>query len=364
MPDQTTPSSDSPPPPRTRETVHLFEDLTSDLLWPKLLRAPALALSPSRLALGIVAAFVLTILARVPTLWIEDPPRIFFSSSLNTEPSLNPLRAFESITDFLGNIFYAGYTHPWTTLIVGVPMIFILSLLGCIMSRTAAIEFAQGRIADRSDTTAFVLRRATHLGTAVFGPIVLSFILIGIIALGGFLLSVPVVDLLGGVLYSLGLVLGVIVFLTLVMQLLSVPLIVPSIACEGTDGFDAIQRSYAYIAGRPLRVLGYATILFVLGTLALGVFQLVMHGSIALTDWSMELLANDAGVRVLTSSEDLGATQPAAHNFIEFWRALFQLIFAGYAISYLYTASTMLYLVIRRVCDGQDLAEIWVDPTN
>ncbi len=363
MADQTTSSAPSSRPPRTREHVHIFEDLTSDLLWPKLLRAPALALGPSRLILGVVAAFLLSILSWVPTLWIETPPRIL-PTAMNSELSLHPIHAFHSLIDLLANIFRAGYAHPWTTVIVGIPMLFILSIIGCIMARSTAIEFSQGRIADRTDTTGFVLRRITHLATAVFAPIVLAVVLLGLISLGGFLVSVPVVDLLGGVLYSLALILGLIVTLTLLMQLLCMPLIVPSIACEGTDGFDAIQRSYAYLAGRPLRVFVYAAILFMLGSIALGVFQFVMLGSISLTDWGMGMLANDAGSRVLTGTGDLGATQPTANNFIEFWRSLFQLVFAGYAISYFYTASTMLYLVVRRVCDGQDLAEIWTDPVH
>ncbi len=341
----------------------MLTDLTSDLLWPKLLRAPALALNPTRMITGIVAAFLLTILTRIPALWIEQPTSIF-SPSQDTVPSLNPLHAFDRLADFLITIFSMAYAHPWTTLIVGIPMILVLAIFGCLISRSAAVEFAQGRIADHADTTGFVLRRIAQLATATLAPLALATLLIGLLALGGFLISAPVIDLLGSLLYALGLIIGLIVTLILVMQFLATPLIIPAIACEGTDGFDAIQRSYAYIAGRPLRVFVFAMILFILGTLALGVFQFIMTGSITLTNWSISLLANDAGARVLSGQGDLGATQPIAHNFIEFWRALFQLAFAGYTISFFYTASTMLYLVTRRVCDGQDISEIWSDPID
>lgn len=345
--------------PRTREPSVLLSDLTSDLLWTKLLRAPALALNPSRLIVGMVAAFIVTVLSWVPSLWLEATPRVL--PQTDDVASFNPIDAFDQFLGVLVNTLYAAHAHPWTTLIVGVPMLIVLSVLGCIIARSAAVEFAQGRISDSSTTSSFVLRRVSHLLTGTIGPLVFAALLIGIIALGGFLISAPIVNIIGAMLYSLGLILGLIVTLVLIMHLLALPLITPAIACEGTDGFDAVQRSYAYIAGRPLRALVFGAILFALGALAFSVFQFVVLGTIGLTDWTMQLLANDAGSRVLSGSGELGATQPIAHNIIEFWRSLLQLVFAGYVISYFYTASTMLYLVIRRVCDGQETTELWYD---
>jgi len=348
--------------PSTREPTVLLSDLTGDLLWPKLLRAPAMALSPSRLVIGMVTAFLVTVLSWIPSLWLEQTPHVLPSS--NDVAALNPIDAFDQFLGVLVKAHYAVTSQPWTSLIVGVPMLVVLSLFGCVIARSAAVEFAQGRICDPTTTSGFVLRRASHLLTATLGPLVFAGLLIGLISLGGFLISAPVVNIAGAVLYAIGLLLGVIVTLVLAMQLLAFPLIAPAVACEGSDGFDAVQRSYAYIIGHPLRVFVFAAILFSLGALAFGVFQLVLLGSIGLTDWCMQLLANDAGSRVLSGNGDLGATQPIAHNIIEFWRALFQLVFAGYVISYFYTASTMLYLVIRRVCDGQEISELWYDSAD
>ncbi|MCA9304462.1 MAG: hypothetical protein KC996_10100 [Phycisphaerales bacterium] len=345
--------------PSTREPSVLLSDLTGDLLWPKLLRAPAMALSPSRLMIGTVAAFVLTVLSWVPSLWLEHPPRVLPGSE--RAAALNPLDAFDRFLGVLVNAHAAVVTHPWTSLIVGIPMLIALSLFGCVIARSAAVEFSQGRLNDPSSTSAFVLRRASHLLTATLGPLVFAALLLGLIALGGFLISAPIVNIVGAILYALGLVLGVIVTLVLALHLLALPLIAPAVACEGADGFDAVQRSYAYIVGRPLRMFVFAAILFSLGSLSFALCQMLLSGSIGLTDWTMQLLANDAGARVLSGNGELGATQPIAHNIIEFWRALFQLVFAGYVISYFYTASTMLYLVIRRVCDGQEISELWYD---
>ena len=348
--------------PSTREPSVLLRDLTDDLLWPRLLRAPAMALTPSRLIIGTIAAFVITVLSWAPSLWLDQTPRVL--PGTQDVASINPIDAFGQFHGLLYNTLFAAHTHPWTTLIIGVPILAVLSVFGCMISRSAAVEFAQGRISDSASTNAFVFHRVSHLLTGTLGPLVFAALLLGLISLGGFLISAPVVDIVGALHYALGLGLGLIVTLVLAMHILALPLITPSIACEGTDGFDAVQRSYAYIVGRPLRALVFGAILFTLGAIAFSVFQFLVIGAIGLTDSTLQLLANDAGTLVLSGGGELGATQPMAHSIIEFWRSLLQLVFAGYVISYFYTASTMLYLVLRRVCDGQEITEIWYDPES
>ena len=76
---------------------------------------------------------------------------------------------------------------------------------------------------------------------------------------------------------------------------------------------------------------------------------------------SSGVLSNDAGSRVIGGEEDLGATAPTASAILGFWRGVLGLIVAGYAMSMVACMGTMIYLAMRRVCDGQDTTEIW-DP--
>jgi hypothetical protein len=45
---------------------------------------------------------------------------------------------------------------------------------------------------------------------------------------------------------------------------------------------------------------------------------------------------------------------------VGFWQGLIIMLVAAYIIAYLFSASTMIYLLMRRACDGQDIQEIWV----
>jgi magnesium-transporting ATPase (P-type) len=136
-------------------------------------------------------------------------------------------------------------------------------------------------------------------------------------------------------------------------------MIVPALAVEGTDAFDAIQRCYAYVIGRPLRYLTYLLILTLLGTFAAALFAMLARVSIEMTDWAAGFLANDATQRALTGEGDLGATKKWAHEFISYWRNFVEILIAGYIISLFFTSATLLYLAVRRICDGQGITEIW-----
>ncbi len=138
-------------------------------------------------------------------------------------------------------------------------------------------------------------------------------------------------------------------------------MLVPALMCEGTDAYDAVQRSYAYIIARPLRLLVHAAILLVLGAVSIGLFSGFAAGADALATSAAARLTSDAGVEVLIGAEDLDATQPMAHGIITAWRALRDLTVSGFAFSYFFAAGTVLYLVARRICDGQGITEVW-DP--
>ncbi len=357
-----------------REPTIMLADLTDELIWPRVLRAPALALSPNRLLSGCVGAFLLILIIRFYNLLSsgaqdptqsEDPSLMpksiamlgdrFISALLE----LDPLALSNASVDTAILIRNGIMHNPLVAILLGLPIIAVLTLVGGSISRSAAFEFAQGRFASRDETVNFTLRRARQFILAIAGPILFSAALFLIIALGGLLLSIPVVDVLGALLYIFGMCMGIIATLVLVLHVVAAPMIVPALSVEGTDAFDAIQRCYAYVVGRPLRYLTYVLILTVLGVFAAVLFAMIARVSIDMTDWAAGFLANDATDRALSGQGDLGATKNLAHQIINFWRNIVNLLIAGYIISLFFTSATIVYLAIRRICDGQGLTEIW-----
>ncbi|MDF1808714.1 MAG: hypothetical protein P1U42_03370 [Phycisphaerales bacterium] len=362
--------------PRVRQPKVLLSDLTSDLLWIRVLRAPALALAPSRLISGAICAFLLSLILQITVLLTASDTESLNGASSEIQSvgdrfGYSSMRLYESFRAFdpLGVVYSVGNSayairdtvieSPLISLLLGIPLIAVLASCGCAISRSAAIEFAQGRYASRDDTIGYSLQRIRQLVGAVIGPVIFCVCILLLIGLGGLLLSVPVLDVVGSILYAFGLALGILATIVLMLHVFALPLIVPALAVEGTDGFDAIQRSYAYVIGKPLRYLLYSSLFVLLGVVSIAVFTMLAQGSIEMTDWASSLFTNDAATRVLTGGGELGATKGTAHSIISIWRAVVELAIAGYVISFYFTSSTLLYLVIRRICDGQDMNEVW-----
>ncbi len=359
-----------------RQPTVMLSDLTSDLLWPRILRAPALALSPSRLLAGTICAFLLSFVVEIANKIVAGDGTAVTESgaeiqtlgerfSMSISGIGTSIRAMDPIglTQSIGNTAFAIRSSviesPIISLVLGLPLIAILAVVGGAISRSTAIEFAKGQYASSDDTLGFALRRTRQFVGAVVGPIIACVLIFLLIAIGGLLLSVPVLDVVGSILYAVGLVLGILATVVLMLHILALPMIVPALAVEGTDAFDAIQRSYAYVIGKPLRYLLYCLILTLIGVLSIGVFTMVAQGAIEMTHWAASLFASDSTARVLTGEGELGATKGIAHNIIGIWHTIIELGITGYAISLFFTSSTLLYLVVRRTCDGQDVNEVW-----
>ncbi len=350
-----------------------LEDLTGGLVWPILVRAPAMALSPSRLILGAIGCFLLALWSSVYTLIFEnDPSSIRLSARdlvydiLTGVLAIDPSAVLETVLANIGlAIFWIG-EQPLKAAVLILPSILIASVSVHAIARSAAIEHATGRQTDTVDALSQALRSVRQIALGSLGPIVPIGICALLILVIGFTLGIPILDLLGGLLYGIALVLAFLAVIIATLTIVCLPMTVSAFAIEGTDGFDAIQRSFAYAASRPLRYAFYVLLGLALMSICLSIGAAITGGAISLADSLASTATNDAGRRLLATtpeSGDLGATAPAARSVVEFWRALLMLALSGYALSLIACLSSMLYLAMRRICDGQDTAEIW-DPAD
>lgn len=354
--------------PTVREPRVLLHDLTGELLWTRALRTPGLALRPGRVLLGMGAVFLASLVDKLAA-GVTGRPSI--AETLTSALSMSLAGAADavgslSVPGLVGAVAMLALMpgqllvdRPWETLLVGLPVVAVFALFGGAISRGAAVQFAAARITEWPENVGVSGSKLGWSLAGLLGPLALAGLLVGVVVLGGFTLGVPVVNILGGLLYAVALGLSLLALLIMVMHALALPMIVPALMCEGTDAFDAVQRCYAYVIARPLRLLVHAGILLLLGAVSIAVFSEVAQGSIRLTDWAASRLNSDAGVRVLEGGPDLEATQPAAHGIIAGWRGLVAVVVAGFAFSYFFTAGTVLYLIARRICDGQGVGDIW-----
>ena len=400
------------PEPIAREPRVMLGDLTSGLLWPALLRATPLSLRTGRLTLGLGAWVLILLLGNLNTLW-SDQPAFIDALIAMLDRSLGLMGASAVALDAEGFLLGAVTlgdmpralveAYPVSTFALGLPMLAVWVRLGGAIARSAAEEFCVDRVTPWNEAMRFSLRKWPALIAAVLAPLAVVAVLALVVAVLGLLFAVPVVHLLPALLYPLFLLLGALAVIITILWVIGQPMLVPGVACEGTDAFDAVQRAFAYVLARPVRLALYASILVVQGVIVFGLASGLVGGINGFTAQTSGAFVGETPREILTPIPEGGPVsnhtdtgtphgtprvtlaaltqdgdgQPAAgdtpaepdgpiathgwsRRIVNFWTGALELLLGAFFVSYFFTASTLLYLLLRRMCDGQDTAELWM----
>lgn len=363
--------------------------LAEQLLWTKLLRAPALALRPQRIVLCFFLLALVGAIGRLQMPWRSEGTTPFLDALIGAKlAALGQIAGgvaalhWEATAAGLAMLLIdvprlAATAYPVESLVLGLPIMLVWAVLGGAVCRSVAFEFSLGMILPWSRHLGFSLARwRTVLGVMLLPGVVIG-LLAAVLAIGGVVLfnQVPVLELLGGVLYGLGLLLGVGAAVVVAAVLLGWPLLLPAAVCEGTDAIDSVGRVFAYVVARPLRLVWYLAVAgAVCGVAAVAALAL-LEGGTALTEAAAGSLAPAQGVAEMRGAfppeavfdeagerREIGALAAASSWVVGFWVSCVRLVGASYVLSLVLTAGTMTYLFMRQVCDGQHYAELWVEP--
>ena len=196
-------------------------------------------------------------------------------------------------------------------------------------------------------------------------------LLSALLLVGGFFLMLPWLDVLGGLLYGVALLLGFGVVFLLAGYAAGFSLLVPAVACENCDAADAQQRAYAYVLSHPLHLLGYGFVGITGLAVGFVVASLFAVAVLNVTGALLDAATANAAVDVSYGFAlfDLAPRRTAAlplqlHSewsagLVMLWQTVVVCLVAGYVFSYYFSASMVVYMLMRRVCDGQELDEIW-----
>ncbi|MDG2054352.1 MAG: hypothetical protein P8J86_06570 [Phycisphaerales bacterium] len=304
-----------------------------------------------------------------------------FQSLVQTTRSLNFVGMGSALVDMIyglpTKLWMAG--QYWFTVLFGIIFFILISLGGGALSRTAACQLAGVTTPSVLRSFAFSIAFVGRLFSALVGPLALALIFCFLISLIGLLFLVPVLDVIGGIVFGVSLVLSFLATWCLLGYLFGFPLLIPAVTCEAADGFDAMQRAYSYIASRPIHMLCYYAVGLIgllVGFIAVGLIATFMV-NIAVS-WSSLggsfYGTADAPVAFSIFSDSwslyqLGVGQEAvleANLFSEwtasalsFWIKLVLWLVSAWAFSFFFSASTTMYLLMRRASDGQDFSAIW-----
>lgn len=352
-------------PTSPKDKPVLLSDLTGDLLWPRLLSVVPLSLGINRLFASFIAVVLCALIARVPLawednrsladLWWQQMPAI--READDTLPVIAPLLRF--IADPALTSLRLLHDHPGA-LATAVPMVLFSALFAACVSHSAAMSFGRRTPVGFAPSFAAAIRSYPAVVVAMGWP----FAVVGVIGL--LIASVGFVFLtwdfgrtVGGILFGLPLLISALAVLLLGAWIVAWPLLVPAAMCEAGpsgsagDGLDATQRVLAYVYNSPLRLGVYAGICALQVVVARIAYSTLMIATADFARWSSSWFVARESADAFYANPETIATKG-----VMFWVSAMQVLGAAFLFSLVVCSGTAVYLLIRRLCDGQDESEI------
>jgi hypothetical protein len=255
--------------------------------------------------------------------------------------------------------------------VYGLFFVLVLAIGGGALARLAAVEVATGEKLRLQEAVDFALAAWRRLLFALLLPLLIAAALSVLLLVGGFFLMLPYLDILGGILYGIALLMGFAVVFLLAGYAAGFSLLVPAVACENCDAADAQQRAYAYVLSRPIHLLGYGFVACVGLAVGFVLASLFAVAALNVTGWLIDAATANAAVTVghgfslwnlsprPESAIPLHVHSELSATFVMLWQTVVVCLVAGYVFAYYFSASTIVYLLMRRACDGQELDEVW-----
>jgi len=370
-----------------------------------LLSAVRFAFSPSRLVLGFLAVVLIYVLGTAmdaawgEASWTDDGGRSYLifdtlvqeevaafkhtiGSALRLEVGVPMLMGIDSRegTGVLGGLSLMVFgipawlvtTHPGFAAVFTVVGLVVTVLFGGAISRSMALQVGRHERIGAGPSIGYVARRLVwYLATALIPPgVVVALALVA--SLVGLLFNLPGLDVVGGLLYGVVLLLSVGAAVVVIGMAAAGNLMMPAMGVEGTDAFDAVSRSFAYVFGRPLHFLWYTAVALVAGAiiyavLGLAVWLTLWLGRTAAGLWvfregwyAMVVPPADRGALLTEVSwDELSATSKLTATLVRQWQMLMLALLPAYGFCYYFCAYTWVYLLLRRSADGAPVSEVY-----
>ena len=153
----------------------------------------------------------------------------------------------------------------------------------------------------------------------------------------------------------------------------------PTVAAEGSDSFDAISRSFSYVYARPWRMLFYTAVAVAYGAITYLFVKLFIYLVLAVTHyfvgwwlvaapgrWYPEMWPARSfdSLPYEVNFTGLKFTEKVAAFLICFWNYLLIGLLGAFAISFYFSANTIIYFLMRREVDATELDDVYVEEAD
>ena len=292
---------------------------------------------------------------------VLEPPGPGFPvdrTSLWADLSSAPWRLTEPVRYLVGPfvaIFALG--NDWRAfchaLLAAVWGAMVWGIFGGAIARIAVVGAARTERIGIGEALRFTRRKWLALIGTPLCPLLGVAFFTAFCAAFGLLYRLPVAigPTLAGILAVLPLLAGLVMTIILISLAVGWPLMHATIAAEGEDGFDALSRSFAYVNQRPLRYAACVALAWALGILGLIVVDLFARTTVHMAQWGLGFGAPGDVLSALFQG-GTAPVAPSARAVHTFWLGLVGLVAHGWIYSYFWTASVIIYLILRHDVDG------------
>ncbi|MBL8793985.1 MAG: hypothetical protein JNM56_08770 [Planctomycetia bacterium] len=318
---------------------------------------------------------------------------------------IEPLRKFLTPVVLLLNP-KSGALNRFYFLLVILWTLTVWAFFGGAITRMASVQVARNEKVGMREAVRFVWSRYASFLSAPLFPLLFIAFMVVLLSVYGIFFMIPWLGdiVVAGVGWPLVLLSGVAMAVVLV-GLVGWPMMYATISAEGSDSFDAISRSYSYVYQSPWNyawysgvalVYGAAVIFFVgfMGSMVvyMGKWAVGQTPFIATADrepsflfvyapqsfgWRTLMLQNAAVDGELVVKDGRIDDKPggaydryvakmkwwnkAGATLVSVWLYGFFLMILGFGYSFFWSASTIIYLLMRRKVDDTDMDEIYLE---
>ncbi len=230
----------------------------------------------------------------------------------------------------------------------------VWGVFGVAISRMAAVRFAVDKSVRSRESLRFSLGKLPASVGAPLMPLVGVGCLWLVCLAVGLVGRIPMVGpIVVGVMWWLPMLLATVMTLTLLGLAAGWPLMLNSIGTEDADSFDAFSRAYSYLFSRPWYALWLMILALVYGSLLLTFVATVIKLLMPLATWSVASGMGDEQTRALLLGT--GEDGNFATSVVSFWQQVAGLGLVGFVTSYFWTATTVIYFLLRKSVDATPL---------
>jgi hypothetical protein len=273
--------------------------------------------------------------------------------------------------------------HPLFALIYSAWFLFVWSVLGGAIGRIAAVHVARDEKISVRQALTF---SAGKILSFIFAPVIPVLIILGIgVVIAGVswvLLHIPYAGpILVGLLFFLALLGGFVITLVTLGTLGGFNLMYPTVAVEGSDSFDAISRSFSYVFARPWRMLWYTLVSIVYGAICYLFVRFFVWMLLSATWFFVNWFLNGQPrtywpmmwpgpsdpllpLPYTPSYDNLKWSEAVGAGLVAWWVYLVIGLIGAFAISFYFSANTIIYYLMRREVDATELDDVYVEETE